>query len=130
MTTGKNGKIPVKPWDVVIIFLAICLTGFSVFSTYIKTQNNSQVLIEGKNQRWIFPLDAEETINVQGPLGITVVRIHENQTWVESSPCDNKICIGAGHLRNNGEFSACLPNNVLIVIEGNDISGEIDAYSR
>jgi len=130
MTAEQKGKIPVKLWDVVIFFLALSLTGFSVFSAYIKPQNISQVLIEGKNQRWIFPLDADETVNVQGPLGTTVIRIHENQAWVESSPCENKICIGAGHLHNNGEFAACLPNNVLIVIEGNDVSGEIDAYSR
>ena len=125
----KKKKIPVKLWDVLIILLALCLTGFSAFTTYLKPGNSPQVLIEGQNQKWIFPLNAEETVNVQGPLGTTVVRIHENQTWVESSPCDNKICIGAGHLRNNGEFAACLPNNVLIMIEGNDASGKIDGYA-
>jgi hypothetical protein len=120
-------RIPVKPWDIVIFLLALSLTGVSAFSIYIKPQNRLQVLIEGQNQKWIFPLDAEETINAQGPLGTTVVRIHENQVWVESSPCDNKVCISTGHLRNNGEFAACLPNNVLIVIEGNDASEKIDA---
>ena len=124
--TGTKGKIPVKPWDIVIILLALCVTGVSFFSTYIKPRNILQVLIEGQNQRWIFPLDAEETVHVQGPLGSTVVRIHENQTWVESSPCDNKVCVAAGHLRGNGEFAACLPNKVLIMIEGNDGSGDID----
>ena len=114
----------------VIIFLALCLTGFSFFAVYIKPQDSLRVLIEGKNQKWIFPLDAEETIYVQGPLGTTVVRIHENQAWVESSPCDNKICVSAGHLRNNGEFAACLPNNVLIMVEGNDVPGKIDGYAR
>jgi len=128
--TGIKGKIPVKLWDMVIVFLALCLTGFSFFSTYIKPQNNLQVLIEGKNQKWVFPLDAEETVNVQGLLGTTVVRIHENQAWVESSPCDNKICVNAGHLCNNGEFAACLPNNVLLMIEGNDVPGKIDGYTR
>ena len=128
--TGIMGKIPVKLWDMVIIFLALCLTGFSFFSTYIKPQNGLQVLIEGQNQKWIFPLEAEETVNVQGPLGTTVVRIHENRTWVESSPCDNKICVSAGHLRSNGEFAACLPNNVLIMIEGDDVSERIDGYTR
>jgi len=126
MTKIKE-KIPVKPGDVVIFLLALCLTGFSVFSTYFKPQNSLQVLIEGQNQKWIFPLDAEETVNVQGPIGTTVVRIYGSQTWVESSPCDNKICVIAGHLTNNGQFAACLPNNVLVIIEGNNVSGEIDA---
>jgi len=74
-------------------------------------------------------MDAEETVNVQGPLGTTVIRIHENQTWVESSPCENKICVSAGHLSNNGEFTACLPNNVIIMIKGNDAPEKIDGVA-
>ena len=124
--TAIKGKIPVKPWDLVVILLSLSLTGFSVFTTYVKPRNVLQVLIEGQNQRWIFPIDAEETVSVQGPLGPTVIRIHDKQVWVESSPCENKICMGAGHLRSNGEFAACLPNNVLIMIEGNDEPGKID----
>jgi hypothetical protein len=128
--TGIKGKMPMKPWDVAIFLLALCLTGFTAFSTYLKPHNNLRVLIEGQNQKWIFPIDAEETVDVQGPLGTTVVRIYGSQAWVESSPCDNKICVGAGHLNNNGEFAACLPNNVLVVIEGNDVPGKIDGVSR
>jgi hypothetical protein len=119
----------IKPWDAAVFFLFLILTGFSVFSAYIKPQDIYRVLIEGRNQKWIFPLDAEETVNVRGPLGTTVIRIHKNQAWVESSPCVNKICMGAGHLRKNGEFSACLPNNVLLLIEGNDADEMIDGYA-
>jgi len=113
-------KPPVKPWDVVIIILALALTGFSAWSTYMKPRNTTQVLIEGNGRRWVFPLDAEETIKVPGPLGNTVVRIHDNQAWVESSPCDNQICVAAGRLRGHGDFAACLPNKVFVMIEGKD----------
>jgi len=124
--TVKKDKIPLKPWDVAIILIALCLTGFSVFTTYVKPKNILEVKIEGPNQKWIFPMDAEETVNVRGPLGTTVVRIHEKQVWVESSPCENKICVNAGHLRDDGEFAACLPNKVVIMIEGKDAAGKID----
>jgi len=123
-------KLPVKIPDIVIILLAIGLTGFSAFTVYAKPHSTTQVYIEGQNQQWVFPLDAEETINVKGPLGITVVRIHENEAWVESSPCENKICVAAGHLHRNGEFAACLPNNVLVMIEGNDDNKGIDSTAR
>lgn len=124
--TGIKGKIPVRPWDIVIILVALGLTGFTAFSVYMKPRNTIQVLIEGQNQKWIFPLEAEETITVSGPLGNTVVRIHENQAWVESSPCDNQICVAAGHLHGRGEFAACLPNNVLLMIEGYDDLRKLD----
>jgi len=123
-------KLPIKIPDMVIILLAVGLCGFSAFTVYAKPRSTTQVYIEGQAQQWVFPLDAEETINVKGPLGITVVRIHGNEAWVESSPCENKVCVGAGHLHRNFEFAACLPNNVLVMIEGNDDNEGIDSTSR
>ena len=115
-----KGKLPVKIPDIIIIILALALTGFSAFTVYIRPQHTSQVTIQGQTQTWVFPLNAEETINVHGPLGTTVVRIHDKQAWVQSSPCENQICVAAGHLYEHGQFAACLPNNVLVMIEGNN----------
>ena len=123
-------KLPVRPLDILIILLALSLTGFSFFSTYIRKQNTSQVLIQGTDRKWIFPLDAEETVIVPGPLGNTVVRIHDGQVWVESSPCANQVCVAAGHIKEQGLWAACLPNNVIIMIEGSDETGtQIDGYA-
>jgi len=116
--------------DLVIIALAIAFTGFSAFSVYIKPRDTTQVLIQGTSQKWIFPLDAEEAIAVRGPLGHTVIRIHNGKAWVESSPCDNKICVTAGHLNRHGEFAACLPNKVLLMIEGSINPGKPDDATR
>ena len=113
-------KLSIKIPDIVIIMLAIGLTTFSAFTSYIKPKNTIQVMIEGPGQRWIFPLDAEETVSVKGPLGNTVVRIHENEVWVDSSPCDNQTCVAMGHARINGDWAACLPNKVFFIIERSD----------
>jgi hypothetical protein len=118
-------KLPIKIPDVVIIMLALGLTAFSAFASYIKPRSTAQVLIEGINQNWIFPLDAEETVKVKGPMGDTVVRIHENEVWIESSPCGNQTCVAMGHVRSKGDWVACLPNNVFFVIEGSDDSRQI-----
>ena len=119
-----KGKLPIKILDIVIIILSIGLTAFSAFASYIKPRNTIQVLIEGPNQKWIFPLDAEETVKVKGPLGDTVVRIRQNEVWVESSPCDNQTCVAMGHARFKGDWVACLPNNVFFMIEGSDDIGK------
>ena len=106
-----------------MIVLALGLTGLSAFSVYARPQNTVQVLIQGPTQKWIFPLDAEETVTVKGVLGDTIVRIHDSQAWVESSPCDNQVCVAAGHVNHNGDWVACLPNNVFLMIEGSEGSG-------
>jgi hypothetical protein len=113
-------KILLKITDIVIIILAFGLTVFSAFASYLKPEKTIYVQIEGSGQQWIFPLDAEENISVNGPLGNTVVRIHENQAWVDSSPCNNQTCVTMGRVRSNGDWVACLPNNVFLIIKGSD----------
>ena len=119
-------RLPVKSLDIVIIAAAICLTGFSFFNSYIKPQNTSQVVIRGAENTWIFPLDAEETVIVPGPLGNTVICIHDREAWVESSPCANQVCVSAGHINRQGVWTACLPNNVFLMIEGSDEQNLVD----
>ena len=116
-------KLPVKIPDILIIFLAAGLTFFSAFTVYIKPQGAARVLIRAQGTQWTFPVAAEETVVVSGPLGDTVVRIHESRAWVESSPCENQTCVAAGLLTRQGQWAACLPNNVLLIIEGTDGEG-------
>jgi len=116
--------------DAAIILLAFALVGLSSFAAYIQPQNSIRVAIQGSGSEWIFPLDAEETVTVRGPLGDTIVRIHGNEAWVESSPCQNQTCVAMGHVNSRGAWVACLPNNVFFLIEGSDESkDEPDVHS-
>jgi len=109
-----------KPPDIFIILLAVGLTLFSAYSAYVKPQGTAQVLIRGQGSEWAFPAGAEETVIVPGPLGDTVVRIHGNRAWVESSPCENQTCVASGSVARHGEWAACLPNNVFLLIRGTE----------
>jgi hypothetical protein len=120
-----KGKFPFKPLDFVVIGAAAALTAFSAFTVYAKPQNTHQVMIQGSDKVWVFPLDAEETVTVPGPLGDTIVEIRDHRAHVLSSPCDNQTCVAAGHIDTDGQWVACLPNNVFVVIEGTDDSNGI-----
>jgi hypothetical protein len=114
-------KIP----DIVIILFAAGLTFLSAYTSYAKPHKTSRVLIRGQDQTWIFPLDAEETVTINGPLGNTTVKIRNREAWVESSPCKNQTCVAQGHIRQQRAWAACLPNSVLLIIEGTDEPGNI-----
>jgi hypothetical protein len=117
-------KLWIKPFDIIIILLVAVLTFFTAYFAYMKPQGKAQVLIRGQGGEWTFPLGAEEIVVVAGPLGNTVVRLHENRAWIEASPCDNQNCVASGLLVRQGHWAACLPNNVLLMIHGiedNDI---------
>jgi len=116
-------KPRIKFPDIIIIILVTGITLFSGYSVYMKPDEKTQVLIRGQGSEWFFPIDADEVITVSGPLGDTMVSIAENRVWVKSSPCDNQTCAAAGYLTRKGQWTACLPNNVLVVIQGGASGG-------
>ena len=118
-------KLRVKFLDILVILLAVGLTLFSAYSAYIKPQGQARVLVRGQEGEWVFPIEVEEAVVVSGPLGDTVVRIHDGHAWVESSPCENQTCVSSGSVARQGQWAACLPNNVLLMIEGTG-GGDVD----
>jgi len=121
-------RIKVKTLDIIIIFAVAGLTFFAVYMAYMKPKGNAQVLIQGQDAEWVYPIEADATVVVTGPIGDTTVRVRGNRAWVESSPCDNKTCIAAGSISRQGEWAACLPNNVLVIVNGSE--DDIDGISR
>jgi len=111
-------KIRIKILDITIILLSVCLVLFSAYRAYVKPENTVRVLIRGQDREWTFPLEANETVSVKGTLGDTVVRINEGRAWIESSPCDNQTCVGMGPVHRQGQWALCLPNKVMLFIEG------------
>ena len=127
-------KLALKPFDIPVILAACLLTAAAFYSAYGPAASAGrggaavQVTLRGEGGSWVYPLDAEEKVEVPGPLGNTVIRIHGNEAWVESSPCANQSCVAAGRIKKPGQWTACLPNNVFLVMEGSDgKSAEIDA---
>jgi hypothetical protein len=111
-------KFKLTIFDILIILLVLSFTFISIYNAYMKPQARTQILIRGQGSEWTFPVDAEETIVVNGVLGNTVVRIGDRRVWVESSPCFNQTCVAMGKVTRQGGWAACLPNNVLLMIQG------------
>jgi len=112
-------KIP----DILIILIASGVIFFSVYSAYMIPQSSLSVFIRGQDRQWSFPMETTETVTVNGPLGNTIVRIGGSRAWVESSPCLNQTCVASGSVSRHGQWAACLPNQVLVLIEGMKESG-------
>ena len=122
-------KLPLKPFDFVAVALSVILTLGSALYIYAKPNNKVEVVIQGSGKVWVYPIDAEEKLEVAGPLGTTVIRISSGEVWFEDSPCDNKTCVGSGHIHEFGQWVACLPNNVFAVIEGGENDSKLDSYT-
>ena len=107
--------------DLFVFFLA---TGITVAFTVGIYDNNSGItrfVIQGSTENWVYNLDQTAQITVPGPLGNTIVEIKNETARIVSSPCINQICVSSGVVRigpARNQWVACLPNAVLIRVEG------------
>ena len=65
-----------------------------------------------------YPLNRDGTFPLNG--GSNILVIEHGEAWVSEANCPDKICMGMGKISRNGEFIACLPNLLIIVIEGGE----------
>ncbi|HDR47084.1 MAG TPA: NusG domain II-containing protein [Geoalkalibacter subterraneus] len=64
------------------------------------------------------PLSEPRSARLSGPLGETVMEIEDGRARVLSSPCPTKACMGMGPASRQGDLLACVPNHLIVRIEG------------
>ena len=112
-----------------MIILALALTLGIAFVVYSTEAASSRVVVRSHDRTWIFSLDTEETFSVSGPIGETVVSINKGEAGIVSSPCSGQTCVAAGALHRNGQWTACLPNRIFLLVEGAIEPDIVDAVS-
>jgi hypothetical protein len=113
------------------VAFVVSLSVVAVVGVYAYGGSNgaSQVSVQTDEGEFLYPLDQDRTVDVSGPLGTTVIEIHDGAVHVHDSPCRDKICVAAGWLDRSGEWAACLPNRVFIRVEGDSEEEAIDALA-
>jgi hypothetical protein len=100
--------------------LGLLLGGRSPQEGMLEIRNSESVLR--------VPLDeGVRTVPVTGPLGQTLVEIRDGAARVVSSPCRDKVCMRMGWVRAPGDWTACVPNRVVVRVEA--LPG-VDAVTR
>jgi len=76
-----------------------------------------------------YTLDENRIVEVEGPRGMTRVRIKDGRAAVVSSACRDKICEGMGEVGREGGIIVCVPNRVVVEV-GKGRSDGLDAVAR
>ncbi len=118
-----------RVFDALILAAGLVLVTGTALVFYAPGSGTPRAVVIGSEGEWIFPLDVDREVRVAGPLGETVILIEGGAARIEDSPCPNKTCAAAGALSHPGQWSACLPNKVLLRIEGGGGSDDIDALA-
>lgn len=120
------------PLDRLVVLVLLLATGAS-FVLLGRRPPGERVVVEQAG-RVVFtaPLDAERTVALSGPHGETIVAIRHGRACIAAASCPNKVCMGMGEVSRRGELIACVPNGLLLHVEGGagDEAKDYDLLSR
>jgi hypothetical protein len=111
----------------VFVLALLAVAGFAA-AVYGQDLSPAMVRIECEGRSWVYPIDEDRQVSVEGPRGDTVVQIKDSLVRVKESPCPHKLCVSQGWQKHPGAWVACLPNRVIVSIEGEG-DREIDGFS-
>ncbi len=120
------------PFDRKLLLVVTVIVVFS-FLLPLSQKRGSRVVVRADDRIvFVAPLAKEQQVELEGPLGITVLKVENGGVRVKSSPCSQKVCIHMGEARHVGDLLACVPNQLVITIEGEDTGedAEFDFISR
>lgn len=58
-----------------------------------------------------------------------VVHVEDSKVWITDADCPDKLCENMGKVSKDGQTLVCLPNRVIVQIEGGE-SADIDMLAQ
>lgn len=115
------------PFDRKLLIVVAVIVAISFLVPLYQTAGTRVVVSSGGRVVFVAPLDKNQRVEINGPLGVTVLQIDNGAARIISSPCSQKICIRMGKAQHTGDLIACVPNRIVVRIEGRN-NGEDPGY--
>ena len=125
-------KIPIVTLgDTLLVGILLCMSVLSFFIHPGRRFQGVYGIIEAQGHviRQV-KLTEDQEVSVQGPLGETVLEVHQGCIRVKESPCPHKLCIQMGCKERDGDCIACIPNRVVVRVEGGTKRNTVDGITR
>lgn len=89
------------------------------------------IVTTGREECARIPLQQDAKIPLHGRLGPIDLEVRSGAIAVVRSDCTNHVCIGMGWKRSAGDVLACVPNELIVRIEGGSARADApDAITR
>ncbi|MFQ5444016.1 MAG: NusG domain II-containing protein [Nitrospinales bacterium] len=112
-------KINLTRWDKILIAALLVVNGLLFLQMDFSASQGEWVVIESNQQEvQRLPLMTNQVVHVEGRLGHLEVEIRDGKARVTRSSCPNQVCVKSGAIQYADRLIACVPNRVVIRIEG------------
>jgi hypothetical protein len=106
-----------------VLAILLCAGAFLLYTNLTRSDGAYAVAYVSGKEVARYPLGKPaETVLRTAASGTNTLVIENGEAWVSEANCPDKVCMGMGKISKNGEFIACLPNQVIIVVEGGEES--------
>jgi len=112
------------------LLLALCLAGIVVLWLWMQhgiAAGPPMVMIyHGKHLIAEYPIPAEGApihVHAKGDIGVSDIVIDRHGVHFAHSPCTGKQCVLAGTRDHPGDIIACVPNRIMVSIQGANAGG-------
>lgn len=126
----------IKKLDILLIgFYLILSIGGAVYFMVDGLQVHSgmtEVVVSVENkeyERLSLPVAQKKEIIIETRLGRNVIIVEGENVYMQSSDCDDQICVRQGKISKAKEMIVCLPNEVLVEIIGRE-KREVDQIAQ
>ena len=132
LTNSLHEKIHILTLGDKLLIGALLGLGFLASFVYpgMRPQGTYGIVESGGDVVHRLDLASDQQVAVYGPLGKTVIEVKDGRIRVKESPCPHNVCVHMGFKRNDGDVIACIPNRVVVYIEGSKGPEAIDGVTR
>lgn len=121
-------KMRLLDYFILLIFLAVI--GFAAMKVFTKKSGSRILMVQTQGERYAYSMEKNMRFEFSGPCGKSIIIIENEEAWFENSDCENRVCVESGKISRPNQWAACLPNGIIIYIEGEEEKESLDAISN
>ncbi|MCQ2242072.1 NusG domain II-containing protein [Treponema sp.] len=123
-------KIKVRIFDFFIFLVFASTVAFSTVRILSGKSTKKTLIVQTRTDKYAYSLDKDLNLEFEGLIGKSRIAVSDGKAWFEDSPCENKICVESGKINGPNQWAACLPNGIIIYIEGETEKEEVDVIAN
>ena len=109
----------IRKADIILLIVLVIVGLASTAYVAMSKTGGDTVIIEQRGKMYgKYSLFENRTITIEGKKCKNIVTIEGGQVWMEESTCKNQICVHHSRISSGGESIVCLPNRVVVRVEG------------
>lgn len=115
-------KRSTRKFDILLIVGLLAVAGILALVLYLTRSDGREVVVRMNGEvTGMYSITETLTFPLEnGHGGENILHIEKGEVWLEDANCPDKLCVQQGKIQYVGEAIICLPNGVVVEINGED----------